>query len=135
MDQYDEEYSTRNRVRLSYSQPPHSQSLPIYLPNIQHPRPLPCRETRITRIGRVVHVVVDRIWPTISLWSIRVGPSGAVIACWDTAIGTGIFACRAASYVKRIVSMILRRILERVDERKKRLFGSRCCAVSGVADS
>jgi acyl-coenzyme A thioesterase PaaI-like protein len=76
---------------------PKSQSLPIYLPNIQHPRPLARREAGVTCVGRVVHVVVDGIGAAVALWAVRVWPSGAVIACRDPAVGTGVFACGTAS--------------------------------------
>ena len=92
--------------RTSCNRLPDSEPLSIYLPYVQHPRPLSCREAGITSIGRVVHIIMDRIWPTIALSTIRIWSSGAVIACGETAVGTGVFACWAAGYLETIVSMI-----------------------------
>ena len=47
------------------------------------------------------------IWSTVALWSVWIGASSAIIACGDPAVGTGVFGCWAASYEKKIISMVL----------------------------
>src|SRR5271170_7039777 len=99
---------SQKTYRISSRKAQQSQPLPIYLPYIQHPRPLPRREARVTCISGIVHVVVNWIWSAVALWPVRIeASSGAVVACGHAAVGTGVFVCWAASYAKKIISMVL----------------------------
>src|SRR2546421_2332197 len=93
---------SQKTYRTSHRKAQQSQPLPIYLPYIQHPRPLSRREACVTCVSGIVHVVVNWIWSAVALWSVRIGASsGAVVACGHAAVGTGVFVCWAASYVKK----------------------------------